>query len=91
MADLILRPTGLAERLNKPWALQLRDHGPAETDYDTLCRVDDVTAQRIVAAGPAFWLFGEPDWEVRMRARNAERARVLREQADKLDGGPANG
>lgn len=91
MVNLILRPTGLPEKLNKPWALQLRVHGPAETDYATLCRVSDETAREIIEAGAPYWLFGEPDWEKRQAARNAERARVLREQADRLDGGHAHG
>ncbi len=91
MVDLILRPSGLPESMNKPWSLQLRDHGPAETTYETLCRVSDETAQAIFEAGGAFWLFGEPDWEERCRAKDKERARQLREKADELDGVEHNG
>lgn len=85
MADLILRPSGLPERANRPWSLQLRDHGPAETSYDTLCRVDDDTARAIVWAGAPSWLFGEPDWAARTTARSLERARDLRERADAIE------
>jgi hypothetical protein len=58
MADLILRPSG---RPDKPWSLQLRIHGPAETDYATLWRGDENTARLIAGAGAVVWLFGEPD------------------------------
>lgn len=58
LMDLILRPSGHVE--GKPWALQLRHHGPAETEYQTIARVSDDTARNIIAAGAAFWLFGEP-------------------------------
>lgn len=85
MVDLILRPSGLAEKLNKPWALQLRDHGPVETDYHSLCHVSDEIAARIIDAGAPYWLFGKPDWEERRKAAARERARALREEADKLE------
>lgn len=85
MASLILRPSGLPERVNRPWSLQLRHHGPAETSYDTLARVDDDTARAIVDAGAPSWLFGEPDWKARADARGLERARALREQADAIE------
>ncbi len=85
MTDLILRPSGLEERHNKPWSLQLRDHGPVETFYETLCRVDDETARCIIGAGKPYWLFGEPDWSKREALRAQERARVLREQADAIE------
>ena len=87
MVDLVLRPSGLKEVHNKPWSLQLRDAQMAETTYETLCRVSDREAQVIIEAGAPFWLFGEPDWEWREQERAREKARVLREQADKLDGG----
>lgn len=59
MADLILRPSGLVD--GKPWALQLRYHGMAETNYHTIARVSDEVAREIIAAGTPFWLFGDPD------------------------------
>ena len=59
MADLILRPSSFYK--DRPWALQLREHGPAETEYHTIAHVGEQTARAIVAAGPAFWLFGDPD------------------------------
>jgi hypothetical protein len=58
MADLILRPSGFAD---KQWSLQLRYHdsvGP--TEYVTLWRGSEGTAREIVSAGAAYWLFGEP-------------------------------
>lgn len=85
MVDFILRPSGLEEKHNKPWSLQLRDHGPVETDYHTLCRVSDEVAMQIIEAGAPYWLFGEPDWEERDKAKCLERARLLREEAEKLE------
>jgi hypothetical protein len=86
MADLILRPTGLPENVNKPWALQLRYHeSVGETEYKTLCRVDDETAQEIMKAGKAEWLFGEPDWSERAVSRKHEEARQLRQRAEELE------
>lgn len=57
--DLILRPSGHAPP--KGWSLQLRDHGPAETDYYTIPHVGSDMARDIVAAGACFYLFGGPD------------------------------
>lgn len=57
MSDLVIRPSGLPE---KPWSLQLREHGPAETSYHTLWRGSEEIAREIIDAGQAFWLFGEP-------------------------------
>ncbi|PYE89653.1 hypothetical protein [Phyllobacterium leguminum] len=58
MADLVLRPS--SHYPDKPFALQLRHHGPVETEYRTLCRVNRSTADEIINAGGAFWLLGEP-------------------------------
>ncbi len=58
MPDLILRPSGLAD---KPFSLQLRWHdGLGETAFQTLARVTETTAREIIKAGGAFWLFGDP-------------------------------
>lgn len=59
MADLILRPSGLSDP-RRAFSLQLRHHGPVETDYHTIARVSRVEADAIIAAGGAYWLFGEP-------------------------------
>lgn len=83
---ILLRPSGIEERHNKPWSLQLRYHescGP--TEYYTIANVSDDVAQAIISAGAPEWLFGEPDWEAREKARRREQARVLREQADELE------
>lgn len=86
MVDLILRPSGLEEKHNKPWSLQLRNHSSVgEYEYLTLACVSDDTARDIIAAGNPRWLFGEPDWNGRARKRALERARVLREEADALE------
>jgi hypothetical protein len=82
MVDLILRPSGLEEKHNKPWSLQLRWHESlGETEYRTLAKVDDDTAREIIRAGACGWLFGAPDWDKRAKARELERARVLEEEA----------
>lgn len=59
--DLILRPSGLADP-QKAWSLQLRDYAcqGVPPTYSTLCRVSKETAQYIIEAGAAYWLFGEP-------------------------------
>jgi hypothetical protein len=86
MVDLILRPSGLGERHNKPWSLQLRNHSCCgETEYVTLCHVSDEIAKEIVSAGACEWLFGEPDWRKRHEARELERARALREEAEQIE------
>jgi hypothetical protein len=86
MVDLILRPSGLEERHNKPWSLQLRYHNcSGETEYHTLCRVDDETAREVIKAGACEWLFGEPGWRKRHEARELERARALREEAEQIE------
>lgn len=58
MTDLILRPSSKGPEF---YALQLRDHGPAETDYHTIATVREDVARAIISAGAAFWLFGDPD------------------------------
>lgn len=60
MSDLILRPSPL--RPSRPWALQLRDSGPAETAYSTIVRVSDATARAILDAGAAI-LWGDLETE----------------------------
>ena len=61
MADLILRPSGLAAE-GKPWALQLRFHESlGEVEYHTLTYVSDEVARQIEEAGAPFFLFGHPD------------------------------
>ncbi|MFG1429200.1 hypothetical protein [Roseixanthobacter glucoisosaccharinicivorans] len=86
MVDLILRPSGLEEKHDKPWSLQLRNHSSVgEVEYLTLACVSDDTAREIVAAGNSRWLFGEPDWHDRARKSALEQARVLREKADSLE------
>lgn len=60
MSELILRPSSL--KPGRPWALQLRYHESCgETEYYTIARVTEETAQEIIKAGAAYWLFGEPD------------------------------
>jgi len=61
MPDLILRPSTI--RKDKPFVLQLRIHGPAETEYCHIAYVSKNMAKAIIEAGKAFWLFGDPDEE----------------------------
>ncbi|MEK8121639.1 hypothetical protein WOB59_00520 [Methylocystis sp. IM4] len=68
MVDLILRPSSLSANPRVRWALQLRYYESCgETEYVTLCRVSDSTAQEILRAGAAYWLFDDPtarpDWK----------------------------
>jgi hypothetical protein len=88
MPDLVLRPSGLHEKHNKPWALQVRAHeSSGETEYVTLCRVSDELAKDIMRSGAPTWLFGEPDWDKRAAASRVERARQLRVRADAIESG----
>ncbi len=56
--DLILRPSTVHK--DKPYALQLRDHGPADTEYYTIAHVSLPTALEVVDAGKPFFLYGDP-------------------------------
>lgn len=84
MVDLILRPSGLPEVHDRPWSLQLRTADLGGTNYSTLCQVNDSTAQLIIDAGKPYWLYGEPNWDERVKAKALERARVLEEKAAAL-------
>lgn len=71
MVDLILRPSSLNKDPRIRWALQLRWHECCgETEYATLCRVSDATAEEIVRAGAPYWLFADPtarpDWKTEL-------------------------
>lgn len=85
MSDLCIKPSGLPESVNKPWSLVLRTHDLSGTSYRGIALLDDSTAQKVMEAGPISWLFGEPDWNERFRKRQIERARVMREEADKIE------
>lgn len=85
---LVVKPSGLPEEKNRPWALVLRSHDLGGTEYQTLALMSDELAQEVVEIGgrfPIAWLYGEPDWEDRARKRDLERARVLRQEADKIE------
>lgn len=89
--NLCIKPSGLPEVKNRPWALVLRSHDLGGTDYQTIALLDDSTAQEVIEAGSVYWLFGEPDWDERDRKRALERARVLREEAEKIEAANARG
>lgn len=85
MRTLVLKPSGLAEVKNKPWALVLRSHDLGGTDYEAIAYLDDSTAQEVYDAGRATWLYGKPDWDERSRKRDLEHARLLREEASIIE------
>lgn len=85
MTSLVIRPSGLEEKHNKPWSLCLRERDSVETNYTRLCFLTDEGARAVIEAGAPYWLFGEPDWENRFRKRELERARVLREEAAAIE------
>lgn len=85
MRTLVIKPSGLPEKLNKPWRLVLRSHDLGGTDYETVALLDDVRAEEVVKAGTISWLFGEPDWAAREKQRQLEKARTLREEADWIE------
>lgn len=82
---LCIKPSSLPEVKNKPWALVLRSHNLGGTDYHHIAFLDDDTAKDVINAGSVSWLCGEPDWDERQRKRELERARVLREEAAKIE------
>lgn len=88
---LVVKPSGLHEVKNKPWALVLRSHDLSGTDYETIALLDDSTAREVVEIGhpQICWLYGAPDWDERHRKRELERARVLREEAAKIEAATA--
>lgn len=82
---LVIKPSGLPEVKNKPWSLVLRDHDLSGVAYETIAVLDDETARDVIEAGSAEWLYGPPDWDERFRLRQLERARVLKEEAAKIE------
>lgn len=85
MRTLVIKPSGLPEVKNRPWRLVLRSHDLGGTDYETIALLDDDTASEVERAGAVSWLYGEPDWGDRDRKRALEKARVLREEAEKIE------
>ncbi len=81
MSSLIVKPSGLPEKLNKPWRLCVRHHDLGGVDYETVALLDDAMAAAVVDAGAPYWLFGTPDWTERTTARRLEEARALEEAA----------
>jgi hypothetical protein len=60
MVDLIIRKCGLSKE--KPFVLQLRYHESyGEVEYYHIAQITERVAREIIAAGGAFWLFGDPD------------------------------
>ena len=84
---LVVMPSGLPEVKNRPWMLVFRSHDLSGTDYETIALLDDSAAREVVEIGnPGIsWLYGAPDWDERSRRRELERARVLREEAQKIE------
>jgi len=56
--ELILRPS--TRYPPRPWALQLRVAGPAETSYAPIGHVSDNVACILADEGYACFLFGDP-------------------------------
>ena len=56
--ELILRPS--TRYPSRPWALQLRVAGPAETSYAPVGHVSDNVARILADEGYASFLFGDP-------------------------------
>ncbi len=91
MVDLIFRPSGLIEKINRPWSFELRSHESCcVTEYQTLVRVDDTTTQKINYPGAPYGLFGEPGWKRRAQERTLEKARALEEEAAAFRAGIQN-
>ena len=78
-------PSGLPDASSRPWKLVLRQHDLGGTDYETICYMTDSIALEVIEAGAVYWIFGPPDWDERARRRALEKARVLREEAGKIE------
>lgn len=82
---LCLMPSGLPEIVNKPWKLVLRSHDLGGTNYETIALWNDEIAREVMEAGTISWLFGTPDWNDRYKKRQLEKARIMKEEAAKLE------
>lgn len=58
MVELILRPS--IRRDDRPWALELRVHGPAETSYVHVAHVSRSMAYTLADVNLAIFLYGDP-------------------------------
>lgn len=77
--DLILRPHGPYK-----FSLELRNHGPAETEYYEIAKVSDEMARNIIEAGAPRWHLGKPDWNKRFNEMMLAEADKMSEEADKI-------
>ena len=78
--ELILRKSSGIK--GKPWALQIRDHGPVETDYSHVAYLTNTVVYEMSRCSnrPKF-LFGEPDW---IEIFKQERIEKLEEELKQL-------
>lgn len=83
--SLVVKPTGRPEKENIPWVLVIRTHDLDGTHYQPLFYMNDDLAARIVKMGSIKWFYGEPDWEERHKLCEIEKARKLREEAEKIE------
>lgn len=80
-----IKPSGRAESENRPWQLVIRTHDLAGTDYSHVAWLSDEQAMIFERDGSVGFLYGPPDWDERARARELERARKLREEAEAIE------
>lgn len=59
--ELVITKVANPRNPDQSYALKIRDHGPADTDYYHLCYVDHWTAHQLIDMGSAFWLYGDPE------------------------------
>jgi hypothetical protein len=86
MTSLILKVRNVTSS-EKPYRLDIRDHGPVETDYDFVTSLDADTTIAILATGKVRFLF-EERWGLTERAQADGRKGVLKVRWEKEAGHP---
>jgi hypothetical protein len=86
MKSLVIKGSGKHEKYNQPWELVFRTFEGIEVEYNHICYLNDNQAMDMVQVSnnAIRWLYGEPDWEARYRAREIEKARRLKEEAEAI-------
>lgn len=82
MSELILRCSGL-DNPKYEYALQIRNHGPVETDYYTLCYMSLEVALEVNETGGARFLF-DPLYETNLEKDDLKRVLKDHEHLQRL-------
>lgn len=84
--SLIIRKSDLLDKEGLPlWSLDIRVADMAETNYYNIAHLSWEMAHDVIDCGAPTWLYGEPDWQEHINEVKRNKARKLREEADRLD------